>query len=106
MNPALSGAALGIDQDRQVPADPDRVHVVEEERAVPAHQVLHVVLGGRQQDIHAGVVHEPVEPSGIERNGGDLYSSLHGRLLGPGVVLPAILGETRRRVMRKPDDRA
>ena len=66
----LVGRALGIDQDRQVAAEPHRVHVVEEERAVAAEQVLHVVLGGRDQDVDAGLVHQPVEPLRVERNRG------------------------------------
>ena len=34
-----------------------------------AEQILHVVLRGRDQDVDAGLVHQAIEPSGIERNG-------------------------------------
>ena len=62
--------ALGIDQDRQIAAKPHRIHVVEEEGAVAAEQILHVVLGGRDQHVDAGLVHQTVEPRGVERGGG------------------------------------
>jgi len=64
----LVGGALGIDQDRQVAAQSHRVHVVEEERAVAAEQVLHIVLRRRDQHIHAGLVHQLVETGGVERD--------------------------------------
>ena len=31
-----------------------------------AEQVLHVVLGGHAKDIDAGLIHQPVEPVGVE----------------------------------------
>ncbi len=61
--------AFRIDDDRQVAAQSHRVHVVEEERAMAAEQVLHVVLRGREQHVNAGVFHQAVEPRGVERNG-------------------------------------
>ncbi len=63
------GRALGIDEDRQVAAEPHRVHVVEKEGAVAAEQILHIVLGGREQQVDAGLLHQKVEPVGVERNG-------------------------------------
>ena len=58
--------ALRIDEHRQVPGDPDRIHGVEEEGAMSAEQVLDIVLGGRQQHIDAGVVHQLIEPRRVE----------------------------------------
>src|SRR5262245_58995762 len=60
---------LGVDQQRQVATDPHGVHVVEEDRAVAAEQVLDVVLGVGDQHIDAGIVHEPVEALGVEGDG-------------------------------------
>jgi hypothetical protein len=62
----LSRRALGIEHDRQIAAEPHRIHVVEEEGTMPAEQVLHIVLGGREQHVDAGLVHETVEPRGVE----------------------------------------
>ena len=61
--------ALGIDEDRQIAAQPHRVHGFEEERAMAAEQVLNIVLRGRDQDVDAGFVHQPVEQRGVERGG-------------------------------------
>ncbi|MGY3421294.1 hypothetical protein ACVWZW_001769 [Bradyrhizobium sp. F1.13.4] len=61
--------ALGIDQNRQIAADAKRIHVVEEDRALGTQQVLHIVLGGRDQDVEAGGLHQTVEFGGIEWNG-------------------------------------
>jgi hypothetical protein len=90
----------------QIAADAERIHVVEEERAVPAQQVLHVVFRCGQQNVHAGIVHQAIEPCGIERDGGRFHGSKHMRLLGAGVVLPAILGETNPCVIPQTADRA
>ena len=65
----LVGRALHVDEHRQIAGQTHRVHVVEEERAVAAEQILHIVLRGREQDIEAGLVHQPVEPVRIEGNG-------------------------------------
>src|ERR1700676_3038727 len=40
LDPRLFGAL-------QIAAHPDRIHVVEEEEAIAAKQILHIVLGGR-----------------------------------------------------------
>ncbi len=66
--PRLLRIALGIDEDRQVAAQPHRIHSLEEERAVPAEQILHIVLRGRDQHVDAGVLHQAVEPGGVERD--------------------------------------
>ena len=68
----LLGRALGIDQDRQIPADPERIHVVEEDRALGIEQILHIVLGGRDQHVDAGGVHQGIELGRIERDGARL----------------------------------
>ena len=60
---------LGVDQQRQVAADAHGVHVVEEDGAMAAQQILDVVLGVGDQDIDAGLVHEPVELFGVEGDG-------------------------------------
>ena len=73
----LVGRALHVDEHRQIAGQPHRVHVVEEERAVAAEQVLHIVLRGRDQDVEAGLIHDPVEPGRIERNGGAGILALH-----------------------------
>ncbi|MGY3409958.1 hypothetical protein ACVWZV_006071 [Bradyrhizobium sp. GM5.1] len=65
----LVGCALGIDQHRQIAADAERIHVVEEDRALGTQQVLHIVLGGRDQDVEAGSLHQAVELGGVEWNG-------------------------------------
>ena len=66
----LLRGALGIDQNRQIAAQSHRIHGFEEVGAVAAEQILHVVLRGRDQHVDAGVVHQAVEPIGVERNGG------------------------------------
>ena len=58
--------SLGIDQQRQIAADPHGVHVVEEDRAMAAQQILDVVLRVGDQDIDAGLIHQPVELLGVE----------------------------------------
>ena len=60
---------LGVDQQRQIAADAHGVHIVEEDGAVAAKQVLDVVLRVGDQHIDAGIVHEPVEVLGVEGNG-------------------------------------
>jgi hypothetical protein len=32
-----------------------------------AEQVLHIVFGCYEQHVHAGLIHQPVQPLGIER---------------------------------------
>ena len=64
----LVRCALGVNHDRQVTADAERIHVVEKNRALCARKVLNVVLGGGKQDVDAGLFHEPVEFCDVERN--------------------------------------
>ena len=44
---------------------------------MPAEQVLHIVLGGREQHVDAGLVHEAIETACVEWNclGGHVRSS-------------------------------
>jgi hypothetical protein len=79
---SLLGLALRIDHDRQIARQPHRIHVVEEERAVTAEQVLHIVLGGHEQHVDAGFIHQAVETCGIERcrDGGHVLVSSFGCL--------------------------
>src|SRR5215217_7489926 len=65
----LVRCALRIDHKRQVAAQTHRVHVVEEERAMAAEQILNIVLGGGEQDVDPGILHEAIKPSAIEGNG-------------------------------------
>src|SRR5258708_35012871 len=65
----LVGPAFRIDHDGQIAADPERVHVVEENGALGTQQVRHIVLGSGQQNIDAGLLHQQVELVRIERNG-------------------------------------
>jgi hypothetical protein len=63
------GAALLIDHDRQIAAHPDRIHVVEEEETIAAKQILHIVLGGRDEDVDALVFEQGVESCRVEGRG-------------------------------------
>ena len=60
------GLALLVDDGRQVAADADRIHGLEEEEFVVAEEVLHVVLGGGDEHVDAGVVQKLVEMVDIE----------------------------------------
>ena len=60
------GAALLIDYDRQIAAHPNRIHVVEEEETIAAKQILHIVLGGRDEDVDALVFEQGVESRRVE----------------------------------------
>ena len=85
------GLALAVDQRRQIAAGADRIHGVEEEEAVAAQQILDVVLGGGDQHVDAGVVHQPVEPAGIEGQGfasGHSLGNSHRLLLGAQFFRP------------------
>ena len=62
------GLALLVDDGRQIAADADRIHGLEEEEFVVAEQVLHVVLGGGDEHVDAGIVQKFVEMIDIERN--------------------------------------
>jgi hypothetical protein len=61
--------ALLIDQDRQIAADPEGIHVIEEEKAIGAKQILHIVFGGRQEDVDALVFEQGVESRRVEGRG-------------------------------------
>src|SRR5579871_2778860 len=63
----LVGGAFRIDENRQVAAQPHGVHGLEEKRPMAAEQILHVVLRRGDQQIHAGLVHQTIEPRGIEQ---------------------------------------
>ena len=84
----IVGAALLIDHNRQIAAHPDSIHVVEEEKAIAAKQILHIVLGGRNEDIDALVFEQDVESRRIEGRG--LYSiiSSFAHVVSPSVVSP------------------
>src|SRR5271166_5610501 len=60
------GAVLLIDHDRQIATHPDGIHVVEEEETIAAKQVLHIVLGGRDEDVDALVFEQGVESRRVE----------------------------------------
>ena len=60
------GLALLVDDGRQVAADADRIHGLEEEEFVVAEEVLHVVLGGGDEHVDAGLVQKPIEVIDIE----------------------------------------
>ena len=60
--------ALLIDDDRQIAAVADRIHGGEEDELVAAEQILRVVLGGGEQHIDAGLLHQPVDPGLVERD--------------------------------------
>ena len=78
--------ALLVDQDRQIAADADRIHLVEEEEAIAAEKILDVVLGGNDQRVDAGVIEESVELRRIERQAlrvTDRKSLLALRDIGP-----------------------
>src|SRR5262249_6423336 len=64
----LLSVALGIDQDRQIPAQSHRIHGLEEKGAMAAEQILHVVFRGREEDVDPGLVHQTIQPIGVERN--------------------------------------
>ena len=60
-------AAL-VEQNGQIPAQPHGVHVVEEEEAIAAEQVLHIVLRRDEHRVDVGFAEKPIEQSGVERN--------------------------------------
>ena len=59
--------AFCVNEYRQVAREAHRIHRFEKERAMAAEQVLHIVLRRHEQHVHAGVVHQPVQPFGVER---------------------------------------
>src|SRR5262245_8339105 len=62
--------ALGIDEDRQIAAQSHRIHGLKEKGAMPAEQILHIVLRGREQDVDPGLVHQTIQAIRIEWNRG------------------------------------
>ena len=52
--------ALGIDEYRQIAAQAHCIHGLEEEGAVPAEQILHIVFGRDDQHIDSGLVHQTI----------------------------------------------
>src|SRR5262245_62635432 len=62
----LLPGALGIDEHRQIAAQSHRIHGLEEKGAMPAEQVLHIVLRGRDQDVDPGLVHQTIQAIRIE----------------------------------------
>src|SRR4029079_12203343 len=56
----LVGPAFRIDENGEVAANPDRVHVVEEKEAITAEQILDVVLRRYDQGVDAGFIHQGV----------------------------------------------
>ena len=70
------GRALGIDHDRQIAADAERIHVVEKDRPLDVEHVLYIVLGGDEQHVEPRLLHQPVKLVGIKGNGPGGRSSL------------------------------
>ena len=62
----LLGRAFRVDQHRQIAGDAGRIHVVEEVGAMAAEQILHIVLGGRQHHVDAGLIHQAIKAIVIE----------------------------------------
>ena len=58
--------AFDVNEHGQVPADADRVEMIEEEEPVAAEQVLNVMLGRDHDGVHAGLVEELVEARGVK----------------------------------------
>ena len=54
------GTTLLLDYDRKIAAHPDRIHVIEEEKTITTKQILHIVLGGRDENVDALVVEQGV----------------------------------------------
>ena len=58
------GGLFGAPWDRlawQIAARPHRFHVIEEERAVTAEEILNVVLRRRERDVNMGLIHQAIE---------------------------------------------
>ena len=51
------GAPTAVDEDWQIAAQSDRIHVVKHEEAIAAEHVLHVVLGRDDQHVKALRLH-------------------------------------------------
>ena len=61
-------STLLVNHDRQVAAVADGVHGGEEDELVATEQVLRVMLGGRDKNVDAGLVHQPVDTGLVERH--------------------------------------
>ena len=60
--------AADIDEERQVAGKADRVEMGEEEETIGvADQVLDVMLGGNDEDVDPGPLHERIEQLAVER---------------------------------------
>src|SRR5215471_15547439 len=59
---------LDVHENRQIAADPHGIHVVEEQCAVAAEQILDVVFGSRDHHVEGGLVHEAIEPPSVKRH--------------------------------------
>jgi hypothetical protein len=63
------GAALLIGDDRQIATHRDRILVSEEEEAIAAKQILHIVLGGRNENVDALIFEQGVESCRVKGSG-------------------------------------
>jgi hypothetical protein len=59
--------AFRINQHRQIAGDAGRIHVVEKIGTM-AEQILDIVLGGREHDVDAGLVHQAIKAMMVERD--------------------------------------
>ncbi len=66
---SVLGLALLVNEGWEVAAHTGRIHRVEEEKAVAAEEILHVVLGRGDKDIDACIVQQFVQALSIERQG-------------------------------------
>src|SRR5262249_5188369 len=66
----LLARAPGIDEGRQIGAQPHPTHGREEKGEMAAEQVLHVVLRGCEQDVDPSLVHQTIQAIRIEWNRG------------------------------------
>jgi hypothetical protein len=94
--------ALRIDEDRQVAADAERVHVVEEVRAMTAEEILHIVFRRCHEDIDAGLVHQPIETIGVEWNLRPKVGRFRGSEHGAGSLGKTRFGRRCRRIAIPP----
>src|SRR6516165_3586523 len=62
----ILGLAFGVDEDGQVAAYADGVHIVEEEEPVPAEKILDIVLRRDEQDVDAPLIEKPVQAGRVE----------------------------------------
>ena len=88
--------AAEVKEERQIAAEAEGVLELEEEEAVAAEEIGHVVLGGGDQDVDAGLFQQFVEAGGIEGHGSrpavfrgrfDRRRRLHAHLGSPSSAL-------------------